>query len=138
MRILTGFSYMGDLLIDFSPPPLLAPRHRETLFRMALAVFKREQKLQTTRSVLRYFEIVYCGSNVVLLTFRACANCQRYLKVEEVVFLARIFDSLAQVARALGAISKGRIRTTNRENACRPSSTYRRGMPNGTKQEWRN
>ena len=34
--ILTGFSYMGDLLIDFSPPH----QANDNLFRMALACFE--------------------------------------------------------------------------------------------------
>ena len=52
--ILTGFSYMGDLLIDFSPPHQV----NDNLYRMALACFEAVSETpDDLDSVLRYFEV---------------------------------------------------------------------------------
>ena len=52
--ILTGFAYMGDLLIDFSPPH----QANDNLYRMALACFEAaSQSPDDLESILRYFEV---------------------------------------------------------------------------------
>src|SRR5262245_9647561 len=52
--ILTGFAYMGDLLIEFSPPH----QANDNLFRMVSACFDAvSQGPNDLQSILRYFEV---------------------------------------------------------------------------------
>src|ERR1044072_7209654 len=52
--LLTGFAYMGDLLIDFSPPH----QANDNLFRMAMACFEAASVTpEDLEAVLRYFEV---------------------------------------------------------------------------------
>src|SRR6201988_2912883 len=72
--ILTGFSYMGDLLIDFSPPH----QANDNLFRMALACFEAASETPTDLdAVLRYFEVWLLKIEGFLPDLKACANCHR-------------------------------------------------------------
>src|SRR5215510_10832319 len=81
--ILTGFSYMGDLLIDFSPPH----QANDNLFRMALACFEAASETpDDLEAVLRYFEVWLLKLEGFLPDLRVCANCQRALG-DEVVYL---------------------------------------------------
>ena len=81
--ILTGFSYMGDLLIDFSPPH----QANDNLFRMALACFEAASETpEDLEAVLRYFEVWLLKLEGFLPDLRLCANCQRAF-VDEVVYL---------------------------------------------------
>lgn len=81
--ILTGFSYMGDLLIDFSPPH----QANDNLFRMALACFEAASETpEDLEAVLRYFEVWLLKLEGFLPDLRACANCQRAFG-DEVVYL---------------------------------------------------
>ena len=81
--ILTGFSYMGDLLIDFSPPH----QANDNLFRMALACFEAASETpDDLEAVLRYFEVWILKLEGFLPDLRVCANCQRAFD-EEVVYL---------------------------------------------------
>jgi len=82
--ILTGFSYMGDLLIDFSPPH----QANDNLFRMALACFEAASETpEDLEAVLRYFEVWLLKLEGFLPDLRSCAACQKTLGVEEVVYL---------------------------------------------------
>ena len=81
--ILTGFSYMGDLLIDFSPPH----QANDNLFRMALACFEAVSVTpEDLEAVLRYFEIWLLKLEGFLPDLRACANCHKVFG-EEAVYL---------------------------------------------------
>ncbi|HET9478417.1 MAG TPA: DNA repair protein RecO [Pyrinomonadaceae bacterium] len=81
--ILTGFSYMGDLLIDFSPPH----QANDNLYRMALACFEAaSQSPEDLESVLRYFEVWLLKIEGFLPDLRACANCHRPFS-EETIYL---------------------------------------------------
>ncbi len=72
--ILTGFSYMGDLLIDFSPPH----QANDNLYRMALACFEAASEAPADlEPVLRYFEVWLLKIEGFLPDLRACANCHR-------------------------------------------------------------
>jgi DNA repair protein RecO (recombination protein O) len=74
--ILTGFSYMGDLLIDFSPPH----QAHDNLFRMALACFEAASETpDDLDAVLRYFEIWLLKLEGFLPDLRTCANCHKVL-----------------------------------------------------------
>jgi len=82
--ILTGFSYMGDLLIDFSPPH----QANDNLFRMALACFEAASETPTDLdAVLRYFEVWLLKLEGFLPDLRTCANCQRAFTGDEAVYL---------------------------------------------------
>lgn len=81
--ILTGFAYMGDLLIDFSPPH----QANDNLFRMALACFEAASETpDDLDAVLRYFEVWLLKLEGFLPDLRVCANCQRAFE-EEVIYL---------------------------------------------------
>ena len=81
--ILTGFSYMGDLLIDFSPPH----QANDNLYRMALACFEAaSQTPEDLESVLRYFEVWLLKIEGFLPDLKACANCHRTFS-DETVYL---------------------------------------------------
>jgi DNA repair protein RecO (recombination protein O) len=81
--ILTGFSYMGDLLIDFSPPH----QANDHLYRMALACFEAaSQSPEDLESVLRYFEVWLLKIEGFLPDLKACANCHRTFS-DEAVYL---------------------------------------------------
>jgi DNA repair protein RecO (recombination protein O) len=82
--ILTGFSYMGDLLIDFSPPH----QANENLFRMAIACFEAaSQRPEDLDAVLRYFEVWLLKLEGFLPDLRACANCHRAFAGDEAVYI---------------------------------------------------
>ncbi len=82
--VLTGFSYMGDLLIDFSPPH----QANDNLYRMALACFEAVSETpEDLDSVLRYFEVWLLKLEGFLPDLRACGNCQRAFTGEEAVYL---------------------------------------------------
>lgn len=82
--VLTGFSYMGDLLIDFSPPR----QANDDLYRMALACFEAvSQNPDDLDSVLRYFELWLLKLEGFLPDLRACANCHNAFNSEEAVYL---------------------------------------------------
>ena len=81
--ILTGFAYMGDLLIDFSPPH----QANDNLFRMALACFEAASETpEDLDSVLRYFEVWLLKLEGFLPDLRVCANCLRAFE-DEVIYL---------------------------------------------------
>ena len=107
--ILTGFSYMGDLLIDFSPPH----QANDNLFRMALACFEAASETpDDLEAVLRYFEVWLLKLEGFLPDLRVCANCQRAFSVDEVAYLGTDMSlRCAQCSQSRGnAISK-RLRT---------------------------
>jgi DNA repair protein RecO (recombination protein O) len=82
--MLTGFSYMGDLLIDFSPPH----QANDNLFRMAIACFEAASETPADLdAVLRYFEVWLLKLEGFLPDLRTCANCNRALSDEGAVYL---------------------------------------------------
>ena len=81
--ILTGFAYMGDLLIDFSPPH----QANDNLFRMALACFEAASEIpDDLDAVLRYFEVWLLKLEGFLPDLRVCATCQNAFG-EEAIYL---------------------------------------------------
>jgi DNA repair protein RecO (recombination protein O) len=82
--VLSGFSYMGDLLMDFSPPR----QANDNLYRMALACFEAvTQSPSDLEWVLRYFEVWLLKLEGFLPELRACADCHKALSGEETVYL---------------------------------------------------
>ena len=79
--MLTGFSYMGDLLIDFSPPH----QANDNLFRMAIACFEAASETpDDLDAVLRYFEVWLLKLEGFLPDLRTCANCHKAFSDEGV------------------------------------------------------
>ena len=103
--ILTGFSYMGDLLIDFSPPH----QANDNLYRMALACFEAaSQSPEDLEPVLRYFEVWLLKIEGFLPDLKACANCHRTFSDETVYLGNDLSLRCAQCSNSRGgAISKG-------------------------------
>lgn len=82
--VLTGFSYMGDLLLDFSPPR----QANDNLYRMALACFEAvSQSPADLEWVLRYFEVWLLKLEGFLPDLRGCANCHNVFNSEEAIYL---------------------------------------------------
>src|ERR1043165_4692760 len=82
--VLTGFAYMGDLLIDFSPPH----QANDNLFRMALACFEAVSEApEDLEAVLRYFEVWLLKLEGFLPDLRSCGNCHRAFSGQEAVHL---------------------------------------------------
>lgn len=82
--ILTGLAYMGDLLIEFSPPH----QANDTLYRMATACLEAiAQSPIDLQSVLRYFEVWLLKIEGFLPDLRRCAECHRGFDSEETVFM---------------------------------------------------
>ncbi|HEX5887381.1 MAG TPA: DNA repair protein RecO [Pyrinomonadaceae bacterium] len=113
--ILTGFSYMGDLLIDFSPPH----QANDNLYRMALACFEAaSQTPEDLESVLRYFEVWLLKIEGFLPDLKACANCHRTFSDETVYLGADLSLRCAECSNSRGgAISKrlhSHLRTTEK------------------------
>jgi DNA repair protein RecO (recombination protein O) len=81
--ILTGLAYIGDLLIEFSPPHQV----NETLYRMTAAcldaISSFPNELQT---VLRYFEVWLLKIEGFMPDLKRCADCHRTF-AEESVFM---------------------------------------------------
>jgi len=114
--ILTGFSYMGDLLIDFSPPH----QANDNLYRMALACFEAAaQAPDDLESVLRYFEVWLLKIEGFLPDLRACANCHRAFNGEETVYLGhdlalRCIDCSERRGNAISKHVHAQLRATEK------------------------
>lgn len=82
--LLSGFCYMGDLLMDFSPPR----QANDNLYRMALACFEAvSQSPQDLEWVLRYFEVWLLKLEGFLPDLRHCGDCHKAFDDEEVLHL---------------------------------------------------
>lgn len=82
--VLGGFCYMGDLLMEFSPPR----QANDNLYRMALACFEAvSQSPPDLEWVLRYFEVWLLKLEGFLPELRGCANCQKTFSGDEPVYL---------------------------------------------------
>lgn len=103
--VLTGFSYMGNLLVDFSPPH----QANDNLYRMALACFEVvSENPEDLESVLRYFEVWLLKLEGFMPDLRACASCHKAFTGDTAVYLGTDLSvrcSQCSNERA-GAISK--------------------------------
>jgi len=81
---LTGLAYMGDLVIEFSPPH----EPNERLFRMVRACLDAICESQSDLQViLRYFEIWLLKLEGYLPDIRRCGECHRAFDETEVTFV---------------------------------------------------
>lgn len=107
--ILTGFSYMGDLLIDFSPPH----QANDNLFRMALACFEAASETpDDLEAVLRYFEVWLLKLEGFMPDLRMCVNCHNTFSADEVVYLGTDLSLRCyQCSQGRGSAVSKRLRT---------------------------
>jgi DNA repair protein RecO (recombination protein O) len=119
--ILTGFSYMGDLLIDFSPPH----QANDNLYRMALACFEAAAESPADLdSVLRYFEVWLLKIEGFLPELRACANCRRTFE-EEIVYLGSDLSlRCAQCSNSRGTTVSPRLHSQLRSTEKLPPAKF--------------
>lgn len=84
-ELLTGLAYVGDLLIDFSPPY----QRSEKLFRMVKACMAAiATSPSDLQAVLRYFEVWLLKLEGFLPDLNHCAECHRLFENGEPVYLA--------------------------------------------------
>ena len=113
--LLTGFAYMGDMLIDFSPPH----QANDNLFRMALACFEAAAETPADLDVvLRYFEVWVLKLEGFLPDLRLCANCQNAFG-DEVIYLGpdlslRCFQCSNGRGRAVSKMLRTQLRTAEK------------------------
>jgi DNA repair protein RecO (recombination protein O) len=83
--IVTGMAYLGDLLIEFSPPH----QTNDLLFRMSSACFDAiGQSPDDLESILRYFEVWLLKIEGFMPDLKTCADCNRPFGNDESVYLA--------------------------------------------------
>lgn len=83
-EILTGLAYMGDLVIEFSPPY----QPNERLFRMVKACLDAICESQSDLQViLRYFEIWLLRLEGYLPDMRRCGECHRIFDMQEATYV---------------------------------------------------
>jgi DNA repair protein RecO (recombination protein O) len=84
--VLTGLAYMGDLVVDFSPPH----QTNDKLYRMITACIEAvAASTQDLALILRYFEVWILRLEGFLPDLRNCADCHRALAEEAGIFLSR-------------------------------------------------
>jgi DNA repair protein RecO (recombination protein O) len=85
---LTGLAYMGDLVVEFSPP--FQPN--EHLFRMVKACLDAISRSQPDlQLILRYFEIWLLKLEGYLPDVRRCGDCHRAFDEKELAFISSDF-----------------------------------------------
>jgi DNA repair protein RecO (recombination protein O) len=83
--MLTALAYMGDLVIEFSPPY----QPNEKLFRMVKACMEAmAQSPSDLQAVLRYFEVWLLKLEGFLPDLNRCGECHQPIKQGETVYLA--------------------------------------------------
>ena len=134
--VLTGFSYMGNLLVDFSPPH----QANDNLYRMALACFEAvSENPEDLESVLRYFEVWLLKLEGFLPDLRTCANCHQAFSGDSAVYLGTDLSIRCPqcINGRAGAISKGlhkQLRTVEKLSPARFAEEARE-VPKETKRE---
>jgi DNA repair protein RecO (recombination protein O) len=120
--ILTGFSYMGDLLVDFSPPH----QANDNLFRMALACFEAASETpEDLEAVLRYFEIWLLKLEGFLPDLSTCANCHKAFGSDEAAYLAADLSlRCAQCSNGRGGVISKRLRSHMRTTEKLPPANF--------------
>ena len=99
---LSGLAYMGDLVVEFSPPY----QENEHLFRMLRACL---EALSTApgdlQALLRYFEVWLLRLEGFLPDIKRCADCHRVFNAAENVFTASDLALRCQSCSSVGSHS---------------------------------
>ncbi|HEX2268424.1 MAG TPA: DNA repair protein RecO [Pyrinomonadaceae bacterium] len=132
--LLSGFSYMGDLLLDFSPPR----QANDNLYRMALACFEAvSQSPPDLEWVLRYFEVWLLKLEGFLPDLRRCGNCDNALDDEEVLYLGSDLTLRCSSCRGGRVIAKAvhqQLRASEKLSPARFAEAARE-VPTATRKE---
>jgi len=134
--VVTGMAYLGDLLIEFSPPH----QANELLFRMANACFEAiGESPEDIQSFLRYFEVWILKIEGFLPDLKACAECQRKFSSDDAVFISqdlvlRCRDCSQGKGSAVSKRLHEHMRTTERLSPLKFAESAR-DVPAGTKRE---
>ena len=132
----TGMAYLGDLLIEFSPPH----QSNDLLFRMATACFEAiGQNPNDLQAIIRYFEVWLLKIEGFMPDLKTCADCNRAFTGDESIFMSQ---DLGLRCRACsngrgGAVSRGlhaHLRTTEKLSPAKFAENARE-VPAGTKRE---
>jgi DNA repair protein RecO (recombination protein O) len=106
---LTGLAYMGDLVIEFSPPY----QPNERLFRMVKACLDAICESQSDlQLILRYFEIWLLKLEGYLPDIRRCGECHRAFDEKEVTFVnTDLVFRCRDCSHGVGSALSGRLQT---------------------------
>ncbi len=113
---LTGLAYMGDLVIEFSPPY----QPHELLFRMVIACLDAISESQADlQIILRYFEVWLLKLEGYLPDIRHCGDCHRMFEETDVTFMGtdltlRCRECSAGRGNALSRTLQKQLRATQR------------------------
>ena len=103
--VVNGLAYLGDLLIEFSPPH----QANDLLYRMSTAcldaISKHPEDLQ---SVLRYFEVWILKIEGFMPDLKRCGECHRAFATDESVYMG------SDLALRCGSCSDGRSGTMSK------------------------
>jgi DNA repair protein RecO (recombination protein O) len=100
--ILSGLAYMGDLILEFSPPN----QANDNLFRMVRACLEAiSEGPQDLQAVLRYFEVWLLRLEGFLSDVKRCADCHRLFTDGENVFLETDDSFRCRTCASVGAHS---------------------------------
>jgi DNA repair protein RecO (recombination protein O) len=134
--ILTGLAYMGDLLMEFSPPH----QANDKLFRMVTACIQAVSNSPSDlQSILRYFEVWLLKIEGFLPDLRHCAECHENFNSETSVYLSSDFGLRCRsCSEGRGAaVSKhlqAHLRTTEKLHPIKFAEEARK-VPTQTKRE---
>src|ERR1700716_1064924 len=100
--ILTGLAYMGDLLVEFSPPH----QTNDKLFRMVTACLEAlVQGPRDLQLILRYFEVWVLRLEGFLPDLRRCSECDRPFQEDGAITLSRELNLVCrQCAQGKGEV----------------------------------
>ena len=108
-EILTGLAYMGDLVIEFSPPY----QPNELLFRMVKACLEAICESQSDlQIILRYFEVWLLRLEGFFPDVRHCGECHRPFNEKESAFMnADLMFRCTQCSHGAGDALSRKLRT---------------------------
>jgi DNA repair protein RecO (recombination protein O) len=134
--ILTALAYMGELLIEFSPPH----QANDTLFRMATTCLEAISKTPSDlQAVLRYFELWLLKIEGFLPDLRLCAECHRAFTSDQPIFMAPDLTLRCHACSGgKGAVMSKRLHAHLRSSEKLPPAKFAeeaREVPNQTRLE---
>jgi len=134
-NVVNSLAYMGDLLIEFSPPR----QANDTLFRMVAACLEAIASCPSDlQSIVRYFEVWLLKIEGFLPDLKRCADCFRLFEAEAVYMGNDLALHCRECSQGRGGtISKGlhaHLRTTESLPPARFAETAR-DVPVITKRE---
>jgi DNA repair protein RecO (recombination protein O) len=101
-EFLETFSYIGDLLMDFTPPH----DADETLYRMINACMSAAEAQSDLSAVRLYFELWLLRLGGFLPDWNACENCRREISIDEIALLVPGFHLHCRQCRKGSAMAE--------------------------------